>query len=574
MTHKNNGGLIPIQIGITGHRDIPPNDWDKLEAALESEFIALRSQCPHSPVRLLTGLAEGADRLAARVALRQPGFYLVAVLPLQQSDYERDFETSASLAEFHEFLNKAELVITCTQQFESANSVGRSNQYAVQGRYIVQQSQIVFALWDGIQDQARPDGTQGILSGGTADVVRMCREGEKQLGSTQLTAPEFTAAICLKTRRLKHANQTQAVVDPKQVGQIASNGNDDQHKQHAYGVIAAIDRLNACLSTELKDDLSSRKEESRGYLIGSSAPNEALNALDPIIDAYTSIDVAAGQRQLQRNSRIHWVTGLALGSIFCQQVYSGPIMEWPWLASHIGLAMVAFAAFKFFFRGRHAYEEQYIDWRTLAEGLRVQIFWRASGLKDEVVNHYWSSQLSDIDWIRHALRNITTGVLPSSSVQADWVLQSWVKDQRQYFLGHSPGRAGKAALHKRKEKKFNTVIAVLFYLALAVTLLTLIMHLCGSSQETLNYAVLVSGMSFVSAAVMKGYAEMMGHAELSSRYRRMGELFDAALHQLEGVSADDKHRLAVIHKLGCEALAENSAWLQLHRQRQFEVNVA
>ena len=40
----------------------------------------------------LTSWTEGADQLAARVALTIPGVDLVAVLPTQLSEYERDFQ--------------------------------------------------------------------------------------------------------------------------------------------------------------------------------------------------------------------------------------------------------------------------------------------------------------------------------------------------------------------------------------------------------------------------------------------------------------------------------------------------
>ena len=50
------------------------------------------------PLRIVSALAEGADRMAARAAL-DLGETLEVVLPFAQKEYERDFETQESLKE-------------------------------------------------------------------------------------------------------------------------------------------------------------------------------------------------------------------------------------------------------------------------------------------------------------------------------------------------------------------------------------------------------------------------------------------------------------------------------------------
>lgn len=95
MRKKNNfmhKGLVPITVGITGHRDIPKDDKPKLAKAVLGELVRMREEHPHSPLILLTGLAEGADRLAAKCAL-QAGWQIGAFLPLPQVEYEKDFES-------------------------------------------------------------------------------------------------------------------------------------------------------------------------------------------------------------------------------------------------------------------------------------------------------------------------------------------------------------------------------------------------------------------------------------------------------------------------------------------------
>ena len=99
--------LAPLVIGITGHRDLRQQDRKELENKVRDVLRGFLTQYPATPIILLSPLAEGADRLAARVAL-EIGAALVVPLPMTQHLYERDFESPESLAEFHWLLEQAE----------------------------------------------------------------------------------------------------------------------------------------------------------------------------------------------------------------------------------------------------------------------------------------------------------------------------------------------------------------------------------------------------------------------------------------------------------------------------------
>ena len=85
-------GRVPIVIGAAGHRNIRPADG-KLAAALRNECHKLKKQYRSSPFVILSSLAEGADRLIAKTAMEELGADLIAVLPMPETDYERDFLT-------------------------------------------------------------------------------------------------------------------------------------------------------------------------------------------------------------------------------------------------------------------------------------------------------------------------------------------------------------------------------------------------------------------------------------------------------------------------------------------------
>src|SRR4028118_1481014 len=62
------GPQVPLVIGVIGHRRLRPEDADVLRNALCNEFRAFANAYPHTPLVVLTALAQGADTLAAEAA--------------------------------------------------------------------------------------------------------------------------------------------------------------------------------------------------------------------------------------------------------------------------------------------------------------------------------------------------------------------------------------------------------------------------------------------------------------------------------------------------------------------------
>ena len=85
---------LPLVIGATGHRDLCDKDLPDLEREVKAAIKRLKCQYlhndPETPIVVLSSLAEGGDRLIARVAMGL-GAKLVAPLPMAESEYRRDF---------------------------------------------------------------------------------------------------------------------------------------------------------------------------------------------------------------------------------------------------------------------------------------------------------------------------------------------------------------------------------------------------------------------------------------------------------------------------------------------------
>lgn len=156
-------------VAITGHRRLPdPVAVARSIRSVLAELAAAPTPALDAPCRLvlLSPLAEGADRLAAHEILRLPGGILRAVLPLAPQEYEKDFTAPTSRTEFHDLLARASDVEVI------APELSRADAYHAVGRRVVDDCDIVLAIWDG-----RP--IRG--AGGTAQVVALARARGKPL---------------------------------------------------------------------------------------------------------------------------------------------------------------------------------------------------------------------------------------------------------------------------------------------------------------------------------------------------------------------------------------------------------
>jgi hypothetical protein len=160
------GGRIPfgLRIGVTGHRDL--DDVGALSAAVRDLLGRIRERFPTSattPVRVtvLSSLADGADQLVAREALDLPatsGVELHAVLPISLERYREDL---ANPERFEDLWRRA------SRRTQMPHVDRRAAAYDSAGRFIVDNSDVVIALWDGY-----PSAREG----GTAKTVEYARE--------------------------------------------------------------------------------------------------------------------------------------------------------------------------------------------------------------------------------------------------------------------------------------------------------------------------------------------------------------------------------------------------------------
>lgn len=436
-------GLVPLAVGVTGHRDLRPQDVDFLKSQVRSVFHTIRRTYPHTPLVLLTPLAEGADRLVAQVA-EEFDVRFVIVLPLRVGDYKEDFPDSAD--EFEYFLNHPnawrQVLMPQVDGQGLSPSVRRAVQYLLAGAFVARNTQILLALWDGAET--------GKL-GGTGQIVRF-----KQTGQLTLDSPVESCLRAVGEPYWSYRNP----IDPLESGpvyhiltpragslqpgepqawrQLAPYDYRSEEKQREYferigEIYQRIDSLNQD-ALELLPARRAEVERNRGWLFPDVKAQQLPTRLRELLYSYASADTLA----LFFQGRTHKMLGAMFGLVFVAVALFGayahlirpPQYLW-FLAFYVTLLVLA--DFLYVNAKRLDYQNKYQDYRALAEGLRVQFFWRLAGLSESGSDHYLRKQKNELDWIRNALRTCSLLAEPDTRGDFESVLTHWVADQFKYF---------------------------------------------------------------------------------------------------------------------------------------------
>ncbi|HJQ69272.1 MAG TPA: hypothetical protein VKA70_09880, partial [Blastocatellia bacterium] len=300
---------LPLVIGVTGHIDLldSQSQREALEHRVTSIFADLKTTYRHTPLVLLSPLAEGADRLVARIALEKK-LRLVVPLPMPQELYEADFKTEESKREFKRLLERAESVFTLTTAEGE-----RNEQYAQVGAYIARHSHILIALWDGLPPEK---------VGGTAQIVQFRLKGVPEPYEPRATSLDLVASGPLYHVVTQSKSNTNTEGKAGELDRHYPGGYKDRATAEAayHSIYSRMDGFNRD-SRRFDELLARRREKSKALLL--SRDRESLSApLKRIMDCYAEADSLATLFQRYSLGVMMTLFALVLGGVTCLQTYS------------------------------------------------------------------------------------------------------------------------------------------------------------------------------------------------------------------------------------------------------------
>ena len=560
-------GPLPLVVGVTGHRDLVAGDASHIVARVRALLTELNERYPHTQTVIMSSLAEGADRLVAQTALEQ-GAKLYAVLPMPADAYERDFQTAESRAEFRALLSQS---FNSTVIAESGNSgtnpsdpENRDRRYARSGAFLVDRSHVMIALWDGDRNE---------LLGGTSQIVRFALQGvpaQFLSGASEPLRTNGTGAVYhVRVGRTGKPNDTLASADGWLYPTTVQDGTGRAGFERS---LLSLERFNRDAVQQMRareeaawSPLLSRADEARLH------PEDA--ALDYIRDVFERADSLSlwcrNWTHASMSAIFYAIGAAALCFSLYTNIFPGQTALYVAFLSAVAFALAVNVTVKAI-----GSQDRFQDYRALAEGLRVQFYWRLAHVPDSVYDHFLERQEGELDWLRNATRSahLQEHAEAGEAARSDdrqtlleVVLDRWVEAERQYF-----SRAAAAERRKAVRIRWASTLCLAVTGVVAVVLSTAVVRHDSTVMPPLVTALT---LALTAAALLTGYGQKRAHDEHARRYERMYLLYRIAADRLaEHLRAGDTSGAAtVLFQLGREALAESCDWLLLHRERQIEV---
>ncbi|HVR80949.1 MAG TPA: hypothetical protein VHF02_02505 [Luteimonas sp.] len=543
-----------LVVGVTSHRDLDPAQLPELTQQLRLALGGLRNQFPELLLIVLSPLAEGGDRLVAEVAL-ELGARLIVPLPLPVELYAQDFATPESRAQFDRLLAQAEVVPLPlppgdTEQLRQPGPL-RDRQYLLAGLYVASHCHVLLALWDG--------GNDGGL-GGTTQIVRYYLggplPGARRAGDNlrqMLSGDDDSLALHLPVRR--ESDQGTDAPAPEPAWLTSSGG-----RPLAAGMPPDYRRIFERMQVFERD---------RRHHAPPLASDPAQDPAEFALHAVDAMAVYYQRRMLTAMRAIHALAVLmGLSFLLYSDLGAPDWMLWVFLLFFVIGLLITVAA------RRRDWHRKYIDYRALAEGLRVQSFWRRAGLSmtgdpEFAHDNFMQKQDVELGWIRNVMRQIGLLPLPDADDPAqavDAVIEEWVG--RPGTSGQLAYYERKAALRERHHLRTRALGAGCLWAGIGISLFLALFH-GGLSGAIRNVLVTTMGALSLVAAVHEAYAYRKADKELVKQYRFMHRIYRNARIALDAAESTQARR-EILRALGEAALAEHAEWALMHRDRPIE----
>ena len=169
-----------LRLGLIGHRHLETPDLaaqavrDLLRGRLLTDLALDATPARKTPILFaaVTNLADGADRLLAKVALEQPGTCLEVILPFAVDLYRETMDSDAQREDFDTMLAKDRSPRVLRQDTQPSDEESRALAYRDGARELLNNCDVLIAVWD--QKPARGPG-------GTGETVGIARERGRPL---------------------------------------------------------------------------------------------------------------------------------------------------------------------------------------------------------------------------------------------------------------------------------------------------------------------------------------------------------------------------------------------------------
>jgi hypothetical protein len=569
-------------VGVSGHRDLDSADLPRLRDAVAAFVRQLKEQLPDTELRLIVGMAEGADLLVAETAVAE-GVNVEAVLPMALTHYASDFDPE-TLTQLHQLLEHPRVscdeLCTPTVEHEALQPhppAVRDAMYANLTDTLIRRSSLLLALWDGRVSQLR---------GGTADTVLRylgVRTDDNQGPETI----EFVPAIEQDelTERVVYwmpaARSGAGAADgPRPPCFLLGSGDETLQVQPTMPLVLKrqLAQLNSYNREYCELTAAGRLRPPNSLVsdLPASLPLPDRRMLGHIDTQYGKADALAVHFQRRSDPLFHlfglmaFIMGLAYLSY--EKLNASRVLL-------IAYAVALFSSLGLYYvlQGKHWFSK-HLTYRALAETLRARFYLRLAGA-DRHVDAAEVLALSGIErfhgfgWIAFVLKGIeqpngTTAPNAVDAAEVSSLEQAWIESQFGYFT-----RKVKTLERSSRRMRFlRRMIFAAIVAAIAVLFIfgdTLHKIDMGTGIPVRNVLTFLMGVLAVLLGVWELHQDKMANRELLWQYRNQLSHFARARTQLARLTSASR-RNAVLAELGKDSLMESYLWAihRYHREHE------
>ena len=568
----------PFVVAVSGHRDLHPDDLACVGERLFEALQLVAASLPHTALDFLSPLADGADQLFAAQVLRLRAasdtperIRLLVPLPMPLADYcaeQGGADGAAFAARIAPFLQAAACVFAVPEiELDAASSAAltpANTPYARLARYLAIHAQLVVAVWDGQDAPAAP--------GGTADLVNTLVQGFERSrharSAAWLAQPEFGSVLHVHTRRAQPGQDGLAPARARPLRALAAEGEGGSAHDCIRAAGAELDAMNRLHREALAVNgpaYGARLASARDGFMASLGTSVGAcdGALAALVHSFAVADVQA--EIAKRNWRRCWIA-IALGAVLAASSSLLRLLsrEYGDLIETLSFGTGAVVAVgTYLWVARAGQRNAYLGYRALAEGLRVQMYWLASGSAALVSDHYLIKQRDDAAWVRDTLDALT--LMPATSVlEPAHVTRGWIDAQLSYLEGPNIAR-------RRREQARSTARGhQLLVAGLACALAGVGLIVLGGLKNALVLVLLLVGMKLLTdmGTAWLSFNGKMAHAETLRQAAHLRAVYLRADRALRAIDGDDAAADDLLAALGKEVLDENANWLQLYLERR------
>ena len=563
------GYAVPLIVAVTGHRNLVPSEVPAIRRRAREFLSDLCEKYPERGVSVMSSLAEGADQIVAEeaVTLRIP---LIAALPMPRDIYVTDFATTRTRETFDLLLSQSselfELPITPGNTRQSIAEYGknRTRQYAQLGVFLCAHCHILMALWDGKQNDKL---------GGTASVVRF-HVDDVMPGYTPTAAANRHVLADDESDLVYHivCSRDQEDGAPAEgLEALSCSWYTADEKDPRTTELPERHRRVFEHTSEFSRD-ASKYEERIHDEAWTLMEGDSRSFLPPGARDIDHVFRVADWLAIHFQKRALWVLrsghmlAMLMGIMYI--AYSDIVPQRVFIFAFIAFFAVAVAIHRIADKG--AWHRKYLDYRTLAEGLRVQFYWAAAGVTSGSVSkfahdNFLQMQDPDLGWIRNVMRvaGMECDVKPYTEWQGlDFVIRNWIGDKDGGQLGYFRRKGSEKALRYRNTERLGKVVMGVSFVAFALFLFAS----AGVADRVRDPLVVFMGVLLLVTGVRQSYAFSIADAELIKQFEFMFRAFSKARQRIDK-ALDDAERRRVIKVLGDAALEEHAGWILMHRER-------